>query len=259
MRLLRSSKVRKRPLAAVLLAGFLTVLSGSAQTGPAPGSSFEVATIRETPPNDIGGSRWSPPGIGRFESQHVTLGFLIHMAFDIDEHEIAGKPKWFDSTHYDLAAKADDGVRLTREELQPMLQNLLHRRFHLATHFDTRMERGYALAIAKGGPKLQPTAGGKPPGFRIFVAPGDLRGVNWSMPWLAAMLQQVMGEPVADQTSLAGSYDVNLHFAPDVESDSPLPSVFTAVRDSLGLELKARRIPVRILMIDHVDEAPTAN
>jgi uncharacterized protein (TIGR03435 family) len=187
------------------------------------------------------------------------MGFLIHMAFDVDENEIAGKPKWFDSKSYDLAAKPEDGIRLTRKELQPMLQSLLQQRFHLATHFETRMERGYALEVAKGGPKLQATAGGKPPGYRVFVAPGDLQGVNWSMSWLAAMLQQVMSEPVVDQTGLAGSYDINLHFAPDVESESPLPSVFTAVKESLGLELKARRVPVQWLVIDHVDEAPTPN
>ena len=181
------------------------------------------------------------------------------MAWNIDENQIARKPKWLDAAHYDLAAKAEDGIPLTREQLRPMLQNLLQQRFHLVSHFETQMERGYALVIAKGGPKLQPTAGGKPPGFRIFVAPGDLRGVNWSMPWLAEMLQQVMGEPVADQTGLAGSYDINLHFAPDVESESPLPSVFSAVKDSLGLELRSRRVPVRVLVIDHAEETPTAN
>ena len=187
------------------------------------------------------------------------MGFLIHMAWNIDENEIAGKPKWFDSTHYDLAAKPESGIRLTREQLQPMLRKLLEERFHLTTHMETRMERGYALVVAKGGPRLRPTAGGKPPGYRILTTPGDLQGVNWSTPWLAAMLQQVMGEPVADETGLAGSYDIDLHFKPDVESDSPLPSVFTAVKESLGLELRARRIPVKWLVVDHVDHAPTAN
>ncbi|MGA8109818.1 MAG: TIGR03435 family protein [Acidobacteriaceae bacterium] len=254
-----SHRVLKRPLAAVLLAGFLATLSCAAQPAPSPPSSFEVATVRETPSNEIGDSSWSPPGVGRFQATHVTLAFLIHMAWNIDENEIVGKPKWFDATHYDLAAKAEDGIPLTREQLRPMLQNLLQQRFHLASHFETRMERGYALVIAKGGPKLQSTAGGKPPGFRIFVAPGNLQGVNWSMPWLAAMLQQVMGEPIADQTGLPGSYDIDLHFAPDVESDSPLPSVFTALKESLGLELKARGVPVRVLVIDHVGETPTAN
>lgn len=259
MTLLDSRNSRQRHVAAALLAGALMPLYSAAQSAAAPRISFEVATLRETAPNDLGESRWSPPGVGRFEATDVTLGFLIHMAWDIDESEIAGKPKWFDSTHYDLAAKPVDGIRLTREQLRPMLQELLRQRLHLTSHFETRMERGYALMVAKSGPRLQPTAGGKPPGFRVFVAPGDLQGVNWSMPWLAAMLQQVMGEPVADQTGLTGSYDVNLHFAPDVESDSPLPSVFTAVKESLGLELKARRIPVKVLVIDHVDEEPTAN
>lgn len=244
---------------AVLLAAIVAAPLCGAQAVPAARSSFEVATIREVPPNDPDGSSWSPPGVGRFEARHVTLGFLIHMAWNIDENEIAGKPKWFDSTHYDLAAKPESGIRLTREQLQPMLRTLLEERFHLATHMETRMARGYALVVAKGGPRLRQTAGGKPPGYRILTAPGDLQGVNWSMPWLAAMLQQVMEEPVADETGLAGSYDIDLHFKPDVESDSPLPSVFTAVKESLGLELRARRIPVKWLVIDRVDPTPTAN
>jgi uncharacterized protein (TIGR03435 family) len=257
--LLSACEVPEQLLAVPLIACFLIASSCAAQSTVAARGSFEVATVRETSPNDVGDSRWSPPGVGRFDADHVTLGFLIHMAYGVDESEIAGKPKWFDSTRYDLAAKPEDGIRLTRDELRPMLQNLLQQRFHLATHFEMRIERGYVLQVAKGGPKLKPTAGGKPPGFRIFVAPGDLQGVNWSMPWLAAMLQQVMREPVTDDTGLAASYDINLHFAPDVESQSPLPSVFTAVKESLGLELKARRVPVQWLVIDHVDEAPTPN
>ncbi|HEX4037027.1 MAG TPA: TIGR03435 family protein [Acidobacteriaceae bacterium] len=259
MTLLSTRNLLRAQRAAILLAGFLTTLGCPAQAVPASRSSFEVATIRRTPPNDPDESLWSPPGIGRFEATHVTLGFLLHMAFDVDENEIAGKPKWFDSTHYDLAAKPEEGIRLTREQLRPLLQNLLQQRFHLASHFETRMERGYELVVAKSGPKLRNTTTDRPPGYRIFVAPGELRGANWSMSYLASMLQQVMGEPVVDNTGLAGSYDINLHFAPDVESDSPLPSVFTAVKESLGLELKAGRVPVRFLVVDHLDETPTAN
>jgi uncharacterized protein (TIGR03435 family) len=50
-----------------------------------------------------------------------------------------------------------------------------------------------------------------------------------------------------------------LEFAPDIEEVSILPSLFTALREVLGLELKAQKVPVQVLVIDHVDRVPTDN
>jgi uncharacterized protein (TIGR03435 family) len=121
------------------------------------------------------------------------------------------------------------------------------------------MVSGYALVPAKAGPKLAATRGDRFPGFRINVGPGRLEGINWSMPYLAGMLQRAAGLPVADETGIAGSYDIKLEFAPDLEEPSRLPSLFTAIRETLGLELKAQKIPVANLVIDHVDRTPTDN
>jgi uncharacterized protein (TIGR03435 family) len=221
--------------------------------------SFEVATIRQTPPGNQENGFWTPPGVGLFTAHSVSLAFLIQIAFGVDGNQISGSPKWLDSDLFDVAAKPENGILLSREELRPRLQNLLQQRFHLATHFDTKMVRGYALVAAQGGPKLKATAGDRLPGFRIYVGPGRLEGINWSMPYLAAMLQKPAGLPVADKTGIAGSYDIKLEFAPDIETDSPLPSLFTALRERLGLELKAQKVSVQILVIDHLDRVPTDN
>ncbi len=79
------------------------------------------------------------------------------------------------------------------------------------------------------------------------------------MPYLAGMLQQPAGLSVVDETGIAGSFDIKLEFAPDLEEEWPLPSLFTALRETLGLELKAQKIPVVNLFIDHVDRVPTEN
>jgi len=121
------------------------------------------------------------------------------------------------------------------------------------------MVRGYALVVAKGGPKLKPTKGDHFPGFRINASAGHLEGINWSMPYLATSLRQPAGLPVVDQTGLSGSYDIKMLYATDTEPDSALPSIFTALRETLGLELKARPVPVSVLMIDHVDRTPADN
>src|SRR5205823_11141726 len=109
-------------------------------------------------------------------------------------------------------AKPEDGVRLTREELRPRLQDLLQQRFHLATHTETRVIRGYALMVAKGGPHLTPTTGDHFPGFRRNVSPGHMSGANWSMPQLAKYLTPAAGAPVSDETSLTGSYDIDFRY-----------------------------------------------
>ena len=181
------------------------------------------------------------------------------MAYGVDENQIAQKPSWNDSEMYDVVAKPESGVALSRDELKPLLQDLLQRRFHLSIHHSTKLVSGYALLVAKSGPKLQSTEGVHPPGFRIDVGPGKLEGQNWSMPYLAAMLQHPAGLPVIDQTAIKGSFDISLEFAPDIETESSLPTIFTALHETLGLELKARKVPVDVVVIDHVDRIPTEN
>lgn len=225
----------------------------------APLASFEVATIKPTPSADSGNGFWSPPGVGRFFAHGVSVQFLLQMAYGVEASQIAGNPSWLDSDFYDIEAKPEEGIKLSRDELKPRLQSLLAERFHLAAHFETRKLRGYALTAAKGGPKLQPTKGDHFPGFRVHITTGHLEGFNWSMPYLATMLQRTTGTPVADQTGIAGSYDIKLEFASDTQPDSPLPNLFTALRESLGLELKAKQVPESSLVIDHIDRAPTEN
>jgi uncharacterized protein (TIGR03435 family) len=64
---------------------------------------------------------------------------------------------------------------------------------------------------------------------------------------------------VVDKTGIAGSYDIKLDFAPDLGTDSSLPSLFSALQDTLGLKLQAQQVPVNMLVIDHVERVPTEN
>jgi uncharacterized protein (TIGR03435 family) len=251
-------------LAAVCSLGALGQMSGGKATPPAQTAApqlpaFEVATIRQVPPSKRGDAVWSPPGIGKFIASNVSLAFLIQMAFAVDDNQIAGKPNWFEAEMYDVVAKAESDVPLTRTQLRPRLQSLLQQRFRLETHRETKMVRGYALVVAKNGPKLKPTVGDHPPGFRVHVGGGELNTLNCSMQTLAAMLQRPAGLPVADKTGIPGGYDIKLDFAPDLETDSPLPSLFAALQETLGLRLESQKVPVEMLVIDHVDRVPMEN
>jgi uncharacterized protein (TIGR03435 family) len=77
---------------------------------------------------------------------------------------------------------------------------------------------------------------------------------------------------VVDKTGLAGNYTFSLTYTPEVgqgarfgaavpdgrDTDSNVPSIFTALREQLGLELKSAKGPVEVLVIDYV-EKPSEN
>jgi uncharacterized protein (TIGR03435 family) len=73
------------------------------------------------------------------------------------------------------------------------------------------------------------------------------------------MLARLSGKPVADKTELKGTYDFEPRYAPLEETDSTLPSIFTAVQEQLGLKLEKQMVPVEMFVIDHVDRVPTEN
>ena len=221
--------------------------------------SFEAAAIKLTPPDNIREAQWSKPGGSEFRATNVTLEFLTAMAYGIDARQIKDAPPWFGSRHFELNAKAEPGVVLTREALRPRLQELLERRFHLKMHHETRDERGFAPVVGKHGQKLTTSKGDSPANFRIDVGNGKLQGSNWSMEFCALMLVPKVGMPVVDRTGLKGSYDVDVEYDPDMSPDSLLPSLDAAIQQRLGLSLVSQKVPVDIIVIDHADQQPTEN
>ena len=243
--------------AALVVLVVLGVLGGPlawAQAKPA----FEVATVRVAK-GDANDGSWSMPGTGSFTARNLPLTRLMMLAYGVNDDQIANKPAWLESDLFDVAAKPAAGVALSREELKPRLQALLEERFHLVTHTEIRQMPGYALVVAKSGAKLQPTRGAKFPGYRLNVSDGELNGLNWSMPFLAGLLQHPAGRPVVDKTGLAGSYDIKVDFAPEGSTDSALPSIFTALEETLGLRLEAAKVPVAFVVIDRVERVPVEN
>lgn len=236
--------------------------AATAQTAPQPSSSpsFEVASVRPSPPDaDPQTGSWSLPGIGRFTATHVSLALLIKLAYGIDDSQIANKPGWLETNLYDVTAEPENGIKLSRDELRPRLQNLLRQRFHLITHTETRPVRGYALVVAKGGPDLTPTRAEHFPGWRFNVSSGHMRGANWTMPQLAIYLTPAAGFPVIDQTGITGSYDITFDYNPKPEAESDLPILDAALKQATGLMLKERKVPVETIVIDSVDKVPTEN
>jgi uncharacterized protein (TIGR03435 family) len=160
------------------------------------------------------------------------------------------------SEHYEFSAKAEDGVLLTLDQLQPRLRRLLEERFRLATHREQKEYDGYALVVAKSGPRLKPTTGSSENGV---IYPGGLRIMNSTLAGFAGSLRSPAGRPVIDKTGVTGNYDFTLSYAHDGDTDSPLPSLFTALQEQYGLRLEKAKVPLEILVIDRVEKVPSEN
>lgn len=186
----------------------------------------------------------------------MSLKVLIQIAFGVDFNQISGEPGWLNSQLYDIIAKAEGNGGLTREQLQPRLRQLLEQRFHLITHRENEDLSGYGLVVAKGGPKLQANKGAPQ---LSYIHPDRLLAQNVSVQTFAAMLARPTGRPVVNNTGIEGMYDFDLRFAPMEANDSSLPSLFTALEEQFGLRLQSQKVPVNMLVIDHVDKTPTEN
>ena len=79
------------------------------------------------------------------------------------------------------------------------------------------------------------------------------------------MLTRRMDRPVLDMTGLKGVYDFTVDTSglgfngqPPADPNAG-PSIFTAIQDNMGLLLEARKAPLEILVLDHVERIPTEN
>src|SRR6185312_2673690 len=135
-----------------------------AMGGGTPGraQSFEAAMLRiEEPHSTVDFNLPDAPNQGqkypsnRMIEFHIMLKSLISQAWAVPYQDILHGPSWIDSQHYDLSAKVEGDTRLTKEQMRPMLRNLLQQRLHLAVHTERRVVPGYALVVTTGGSKMK--------------------------------------------------------------------------------------------------------
>jgi uncharacterized protein (TIGR03435 family) len=275
---------RRLLLSAVALAGPVQ-LHGQQ---PASTRTFEAASIRISTSNQVG--RLSAiPEAGRLVITAMVLQDVIQAAYGIQPFELVTIDSPVLKQRIDVVAKADAPVKSARE-LQQMLQPLLAERFKLAVHRETRELNALVLLRANKdgrlGPKMRKTEGacdtlgigsngfarGDVPTALCGILPTDgpgrivARGID--MVTLAGLLAPSQRRPVLDQTGLQGRYDIDVTYTPEIFSaatlaqrgapPSPLvdpdgPPLPTALQDQLGLKLEARRAPVAVVVIDHIE------
>jgi uncharacterized protein (TIGR03435 family) len=255
--------------------------------------AFEVVSIKPNKSCTAGSYylRSQPGGLFR---ETTRVRFLIASAYlkgftPTTIRLVLGGPSWIDSECFDIEAGRGQGPPGNEQE-HLMIQSLLEDRFHLVLRHETRQMAVYSLskpgqtgrqlvphssdAKCSSEPLKQPRPGEPMPaycgGYFMNPQPGDLRatGNGITMDEFGRFISQSLDRIVVDQTGLTGLFDVALEFAPDVgpgalpagatPDPSAPPSIFTALREQLGLKLELKEAPVDVLVIDHIEE-PSPN
>lgn len=248
------------PLSRTIWLGAVLVVFATTAFGQTP--AFEVATIRPSGPDSAPMSLQLQPG-GRLVTSNTPLTFLVGWAFGLDDGRVFGVPKGGDSARFDVVAKTPT-ENLRSGELQLMMRRLLVERFGLVTHQETRNLTSYVLVADRDDVKIGLTRPPEPADSNPFsmTAAGVLRGRRVTMDMLAKALSSQLGAPVENGTQITGSFDFTLQWQPDgitAGDTTSRPSLFSAIREQLGLRLDARRLPVDVMVIDRLMLTPTPN
>jgi len=234
--------------------------------------AFEVASIKA---NTSGDRRMGIQmgGAGEIIMSNFTLRRLIMFAYDVKGYSLSG-PDFMDTVSFDVNAKPPEHSK--RNDIKPMMQALLAERFKLQVHRENKTITGYALTVAKGGLKLkevQSTDGPEGGGRQVRMNIGQLTAQQVDMKAIADLLAGQLDRPVVDMTELKGLYDFKLEFTPEQRQgiapppdaaerpspDAAGPTIFTALQEQAGLRLQSQKVPVDVVVIDHVEKVPTEN
>jgi len=250
----------------------LLVVAGNpayAQDAPA----FEVASITPCEPGtpepagQSGGMvRFVFPG-GRFQANAVTVQFLFEWAYGIQPFQHSGGPSWFNSDRYDVIAKA--GGSATEPRIKLMLRALLSERFRLQFHRESKSLPAYVISLGKAAPKLSVPKDDET--YSLQITPRtdpDTRMVSYhvvatrySLAQLTDIFARQLGRVIVNNTGFDGDLDFTLDLSPDENRPNPLdPSIIiTALREQLGLAVKAQNASVEFLVIDYAEKVAAGN
>jgi uncharacterized protein (TIGR03435 family) len=259
-----------------------------AQQKPTDQPGFEVASIKPSDPNPSNSMFIGMSADGAMvKYTNITLRDCIRGAYRVRDFQIVG-PDWMTRARFEISAKLPPGA--SAEQIPEMLQALLAERFKLEVRREMKEQNVYALMAGNGGAKLKPTEvktdnnslkalgpDGKPRDLMMFATPPGVVVITTpsaSLASLVGLMSRFTARPVVDMTGIEGLYDFKLIFAPEINGNliaggipgpdgaatsvEPAPSVVDAVKQ-YGLRLEARKAPVEMLIVTHLEKTPTEN
>ena len=241
--------------------------------------AFEVVSVRPNDSGDEGSSSIVLPG-ARYNARNVTLRMMIKTAYQVHDDQIVGGEGWVDTERFDLTAKGAGNPTPTEFVTQArlMLRPALADRFRLVLRRERREIPVYALVFARddrrpgpqlaptdlaacdGAPKAVPVAPGAPeeniptPCNSAFSRAGHVSARGRDISTLGTQVLAWADRIVVDRTGLMGKFDWDLQWSQTALETTSAPasavSLFTALREQLGLRLEPTRAPVEVLVIE---------
>jgi uncharacterized protein (TIGR03435 family) len=238
------------------------------------------------------------PDPGRLSYSNEMLSLVLADAFNVYWNYISG-PDWLPVDRYDLVAKVPAGTtkEQARQMLQNLLVDRFHLTYHMQTKTVDGYELTVApggsklTAHSDSQPAPESSAAGKntfpvPPlepgeraGRRLQAGRVYMRFADTSVAELAkhvgaslssaSMLREgpmLIGAqpPILDRTGLTGTYDFTFDYAGGIFfASAALPTMVDSMQSSLtkqlGLKMTEAKVPVNVLVIDHIDKTPEEN
>jgi uncharacterized protein (TIGR03435 family) len=251
-----------------------------------PLPSFEVASVK------LNKSRTPLPGIHFFDDRfNATMSArgLIARAYGLKGNpltsdQLSGGPDWINVELYEINAKIEDSLivgewkklswDLQRNQVMLMLRSLLADRFKLRVKHETKELAVYALVLDKKGPKFAEDNAHPEIGGISARGRGKFEATSSDFTTFVSILSmqpELGGRIVLDKSGLQGHYSFTFQWTPEnltasgsqsaasaSSSESSGPSLFTALREQLGLRLESIKSPVDTIVIEHI-ERPAEN
>jgi uncharacterized protein (TIGR03435 family) len=236
--------------------------------------SFEVTTIKPSNPEEQRKFfRLSPDHL---QGINETVDDLITFSYGVHRKQIVNAPAWTESEKFDISAKPDAEGMPSIAQWRTMVQKLLADRFKLSFHRNERDLAVYILSAGPTGSKLTESQGDPKglPGIGFQRRVGDMSAFNVSMYDVINFMNRNAGldRPILDRTGLTGRYDFKLSWTPDdaqgnsvapnvprpADDANPVPSLYVAFQEQLGLKLSATKALAEVYVIDRV-EKPSEN
>jgi uncharacterized protein (TIGR03435 family) len=265
---------------------------------PAEKLAFEVASIKPADPSPMGQMRINmSTDAGMLRYTNVSLKDCIRVAYRVKDFQVEG-PDWIGDTRFNITAKLPEGAseKQVPEMLQTLLAErfklTLHRDTKEHAIYALVAEKGgpkLKPAEVPTGEAAAPAGSGGRGGGRgnmmMMMGPDGVhvKAASATLAGLGEMMSRFTDRPIVDMTGIQGQYDFDLAFSP--ESMRGMPgggmrglgpgspggeghpadaasegggTIFDAVQ-KYGLKLEARKAPMEILIVDHMERAPTEN
>ncbi len=252
--------------------------------------TFAKITIKSAHSADQRNMRMQVLPGGDLSAKAVPVIMLLSYAYDVPinpSSRLSPLPDWTIRERYDIEAKAPANAMIStlsdseaHSRVQQMIRRLLADRFRLVMRAENKTMSVYALAVARGGSKLEKSAvtskdcifDTDPEGCHTFIAgfghPLNAKAID--MDDLAHYLGNWTDMPVVNRTALRGLFTLHtegwvpMQLPPpppngttDANQFARLPTIFTVLR-GVGLEMKRQEDILPVYAVERI-ERPAAN